>query len=76
MIRETSIQMNGLEFNYVFMKIAIFWEKRFENNNFHNLNIDKNLSPFSEMVKINGNKDTVSVDILESKIDKDEFVIF
>ena len=58
------------------MKIAVFWEKRFENNYFYNLSIDKNLSPFSEMVKINGSKDTVSVDILESRIDKNEFVTF
>ncbi len=58
------------------MKIAVFWEKRFENNYFYNLSIDKNLSPFSEMVKINGSKDTVSVDILESRIDKNEFVMF
>ena len=76
MIREISIQMDGLEFNYVFMKIAIFWEKRFEDNNFYNLNIDKNLSPFAEIVQINGSENTISVDLLESRINKDEFVIF
>jgi hypothetical protein len=76
MIHVICIQMDGLNYNYIFMKIAVFWEKRFDNNNFYNLNIDKNLSPLLEMVKINGSQDTISVDLLESRLDKDEFIIF
>ena len=34
-------------------KIAIFWDQRFENNNFYNLEIDKNLKPLLDLVNIN-----------------------
>lgn len=56
-------------------KIAFFREKRFENNNFHNTDIDKNLSPFNEIVKINGKENTISFDKLSWRYDKDEFII-
>lgn len=56
-------------------KIAFFREKRFENNNFYNTNIDENLSPFKALVDINGKENTISYDQLDSRDDKDEFII-
>ena len=76
MIRETSIQMDGLKFNYRIMKIAILWDKRFNNNHFLDLNIDLNLSPFVELAKENGIENTISSDLLEMREDRDEFIIF
>lgn len=56
-------------------KIAFFREQRFENNNFYNTNIDENLSPFKALVDINGKQNTISYDQLDSRDDKDEFII-
>jgi hypothetical protein len=56
-------------------KIAIFWEKRFQNNNFMNLNLDKNLSPYLELAKYNGLENTISIDLLNNRIDKDNYII-
>ncbi len=56
-------------------KIAIFWEKRFENNNFYNTQIDLNLSPFAALVDINGKENTLSLDKINWRKDKEEFVI-
>lgn len=56
-------------------KIAIFREKRFENNNFYNLKIDKNLSPFLYFAKYNWIWNTISIDLLEKKEDRDEYII-
>jgi hypothetical protein len=58
------------------MKIAVFWEKRFDNNNFSNTYLDGNLSPFKYLVDINGSENTISYDLLEKKWDKDDYVIF
>ncbi len=58
------------------MKIAILWDKRFNNNKFLDLNIDQNLSPFIELAKENGIENTISSDLLEMREDKDEFIIF
>ena len=68
--------MDGLEFNYVFMKIAIFWDKRFNDNKFLDLSIDQNLSPFVELAKANGMENTISSDLLATRSDRDEFIIF
>lgn len=56
-------------------KIAIFWDKRFENNNFYNLDIDKNLKPLLDLVNINWYDNTISSNILDSRKDKDDFII-
>ncbi len=58
------------------MKIAIFWDKRFNNNKFLNLNIDQNLSPFIELAKDNDFDNTISSDLLEARQDRNEFIIF
>lgn len=58
------------------MKIAILWDKRFNNNEFLNLSIDQNLSPFIELAKENGIENTISSDLLATRSDRDEFVIF
>ena len=57
------------------MKIAIFWEERFGNNNFRNLEIDKNLSPIAKFAEENGIENTISYDLLADRPDKDEFVV-
>lgn len=57
------------------MKIAIFWDKIFENNNFRNLEFSKNLSPFNELARLNGFDDTISSDLLDLREDKDDFII-
>lgn len=54
-------------------KIAIFWEKRFNDNNFTNLEIDKNLSPFKELINLNC--DVISHNLLISKKDHNEYII-
>lgn len=56
-------------------KIAIFWDKRFENNNFYNLDIDKNLKPLLDLVNINWVDNTISSNLLDSRKDKDNFTI-
>jgi len=56
-------------------KIAFFREKRFENNNFYNTDIDKNLSPFKALVDINEKENTISSDQLDWRNDKNEFTI-
>lgn len=56
-------------------KIAIFREKRFEKNNFANIDLNKSLTPFYELVKINWKDNTISVDQLVHRKDKDDFVI-
>lgn len=56
------------------MKIALLWDKRFHNNKFLDLSIDKNLSPFVELAKVNGIKNTISSDILEDRSDEEDFV--
>lgn len=56
-------------------KIAIFWDKRFENNNFRNTEIDINLSPFLELSKINWFETTISSDLLDEKTDKKDYTI-
>ena len=58
------------------MKIAIFWDKAFDNNNFRNLEAYNNVGPFLEMANINGIDDTISLNLLEERRDKEEFVIF
>lgn len=58
------------------MKIAIFWEKRFNDNKFLDLSIDQNLSPFVELAKANGMENTISSDLLATRSDRDEFIIF
>ncbi len=68
--------MDGLEFNYAFMKIAILWDKRFDNNEFLNLSIDQNLSPFIELAEENGIEDMISYNLLENRADRDKFIIF
>jgi hypothetical protein len=57
------------------MKIAIFWDKIFENNNFRNLEFSKNLSPFNELARLNGFENTISSDLLDSREDKEDFII-
>ena len=57
-------------------KIAIFWEERFDNNKFLDLNLDKNLSPFLEFAEINKRENTISYDLLSQRTDKDDFIIF
>lgn len=56
-------------------KIAIFWEERFSKNNYRNLEISKTLNPFLEIAKINGMDNTISSDLLDSREDKDSFII-
>lgn len=56
-------------------KIAIFWDERFENNNFRNLEIGKVMNPFLELAKINGFENTISSDLLELREDRNEFLI-
>jgi len=56
-------------------KIAIFWEKMFRNNNFYNLDIDKNLSPILEFAKNNGLWNTISSDLLDKKNDNQDYII-
>ncbi len=56
-------------------KIAIFWENRFKNNNFYNLEIDKNLSSFFEFAKYNWFWNTISIDLVDEKEDKDDYLI-
>lgn len=56
-------------------KIAFFRDKRFENNNFYNVDIDRNLSPFLELVKINGEENTLSIDKINIRKDKNDFII-
>lgn len=56
-------------------KLAIFWEKRFENNNFYNIEIDKNLSPFLEFSKYNWFENTISSNLLQWRKDKADFII-
>lgn len=56
-------------------KIAIFRDKRFNNNNFYNTNIDKNLSPFFELVSLNWNENTISLNLLKNHSDRSEYVI-
>ncbi len=56
-------------------KLAIFWDKRFEDNNFYNLEIDKNLSPIYEFAKYNWFESTISSDLLEQKKDKYDYII-
>ncbi len=58
------------------MKIAIFWDKTFDNNNFRNLEAYNNVGPFLEMANINGIDDTISLNLLEKREDKEDFVIF
>lgn len=59
----------------IMKKLAIFWEKRFNNNNFWNLSIDKNLSPFLELQNINWKENTISCDLLKFKKNKNDYVI-
>ena len=56
-------------------KIAIFWEKRFENNNFKNISLDENLNPYFELSKYNGHDKTISLNLLDRRVDKDDFII-
>jgi hypothetical protein len=56
-------------------KIAIYWEKRFNNNNFWNIEIDKNLSPYLEIINVNWQKHTCSLDLLENRKDKNDYLI-
>ncbi len=58
------------------MKVAIFWDELFNNNNFSNLDLDKNLSPLAEFTKKNGIENTISLNLLQKREDRDEFVIF
>lgn len=59
------------------MKYVFFWEDRFNNNNFANTSLDPNLSPFQELLKINGEENMMSLDIFEkiSKKNPEEFTI-
>lgn len=56
-------------------KIAIFWDKRFENNNFKNVELGNTLNPFLEIAKINGIENTISSNLLQEREDKDDFII-
>lgn len=58
------------------MKIAIFWDKRFDDNKFLDCNIDQNLSPFVELAQVNGIENTISYNLLEAREDREDFVIF
>ncbi len=58
------------------MKIAIFWDKRFNDNKFLDLDIDQNLSPFVELAQANGIENTISYNLLETRENRDDFVIF
>lgn len=58
------------------MKIAIFWDKRFDDNKFLDLTIDQNLSPFFELAQANGIENTISANLLETREDRGDFVIF
>jgi hypothetical protein len=57
------------------MKLAIFREERMNNNNFANPIIDPNLSPFFHLRKILGEKNCISYDMLETREDKNDFII-
>lgn len=56
-------------------KIAIFWEERFNNNNFYNLNIDQNLKPYYELAKLNWLENSISFNLLVWRSDKKEYII-
>ena len=58
------------------MKIAIFWDKIFENNNFSNQTLYKDITPFAQLAIENGIENTISSDLLEFRTDQDEFIIF
>lgn len=51
------------------MKYVFFWEDRFNNNNYANASLDPNLSPFNELLNLNGKENMMSLDIFE-KIDE------
>ena len=51
------------------MKYVFFWEDRFNNNNYANISLDPNLSPFNELLNFNGKENMMSLDIFE-KIDE------
>ena len=57
------------------IKIAIFWDEIFNNNDFRNTNIDINLTPFLDLSKSNSFDSTISLNLLKDKKDKDEYII-
>jgi len=56
-------------------KIAIFWSKRFNNNNFYNIELDSNLQPYYKLAEINNFNNTISYDLLDAKKDKNNYII-
>lgn len=57
------------------MKIAIFCEDRYKNNEQFNHTKEKNLEPYYHMQQILGEKNCITYDLLEKRDDKDDFIL-